>query len=536
MRSKAKEVPSTPLDVGALAGDEHGAVLFMGLFMALFLVGSLWFLIGMGDAIVVRQAAQEATDAAVFSSAAIHAKGMNIIAFLNCLMLAIVFIYLLLALVVDVILFVAGLAIAGIYTIELVPALVDAAEAVDDVAKGYKEGMAVALPLFAGIQTAVAYLAPWGGTVAAGYISHKYGFFTVAVGPSNIPGSDASVLRLLDKASGGAVAKVLPKDSGRLAAFDGATKKLGLPVKTMKMNFLCKVALSWVLDKLLAILGVIPLVGTFKNPIRNFLSNALGASVSAIHCRESGSGAAFDPKDLYDKKPASTRGGSQSQKDAAGAASASVGSLGDALFAVYAAEDWWSDKNGGPKALYSGDVKNGSEWTQIWAWTPKRFDDAQEHGVRVGTFHAGDFHGMARAPSSQLYTAQAEFYYDCKDGWKADGCNGDDVYDYTMYSMRWRARLVRYRGFGLSTFGSLFADFIGAFLTTNKMASWFKEKLGVDKLGGAVDGMLPDLFKGRLANDGKNNQEDLFTKALKKVVSASKGALAPAPQGSQALH
>ncbi|NOU31381.1 MAG: hypothetical protein HOO96_26075 [Polyangiaceae bacterium] len=522
----------------SVVGDSRGSVMFSGVFMALFLVGALWFLIGIGDAIVYRQTAQEASDSAVFSAAALHAKGMNIISFLNCLMLAIVFIYLLLAVVVDVILFVTGLAMPGIVTIWAVPELVSAAKQVDNVAKTYKQGMATALPTFAAVQTAVAYLAPWGGSLAAGSVSKRYGFFTIAVGPSNIPGSDASVRKLLGKVSGGAVDKVLPRDSGRLAAFDAATKKLGLPVRTRKMNFLCEVAVGFVMDKLFQLVKNVPLAGWFFGQIRQFLSGILSTSISEVHCREAGSNTTLDSKDLYDKKPP---GGffSQAIKRLIAAATSAVGSLAGYTFSVYQAEKWWNDDYGGPKALYSTGVRNGSEWNQIWGWTPTNYGDAQDGKVRVATYHAGSFKGATKSSglvgNHYLYTAQSEFYYDCKDAWDTAACNGDDaaLYDYTMYSMRWRARIVRYRGFGLTTFASLFGDFVGEFLTTNEMSNWYKDKLGISKAGELLPkGPIRDI----LVNRGRNNQEDLFTKGVKKIVNAGKGAVKPPRAGTQALH
>lgn len=516
---------------GKLAHDTRGAVMFAGIFAALFLTGALWFLIGIGDAIVFRESAQEATDAAVFSAAAVNAKGMNIIAFLNCLMLAIVFVYLVLALIVDVILFVTGLAIAGVYTAVAVPALVAAAQNVDEVANAYKQGMSAALPVLAGVQTGVAYLAPWGASIAGASVAQKYGFFTVAVGPSNLPGTDASVRALIDRLSGGLVSKVMPKGSGSMAALDGATKKLGLPVKTLKMNYLCKVAAAWVLDRLFALLSGIPLVGRFLGAIRTFVSAIAGAAVTGVHCREGGSGEAFDPHDLYDKKPG--RGVST-------AALAAVGSLSGVAFSVYAAEEWWSDERGGPKALFSDGVRNGSEWNQVWGWTPATYDDAEGRKVRVATYHGGAFAGALRPAGGDhglLYSAQAELYYDCDGTWTSAACNGDDVYDYTMYSLRWRSRIVRYRGFGLASFATLFGDFVGEALTSFRMLNWFKQKLGLGKLvGDKLDRNLPPLLRGLVVSRGKNNLEDLFSIATKKVVQKSKGALKPARQGASALH
>jgi hypothetical protein len=533
----AAETASAPR---SLHRDERGAVMFMGVFMALFLVGSLWFLVGIGDAIVFRESVQEATDAAVFSSAVIHAKGMNIIAFLNCLMLAIVFIYLVIALVVDALLLLAGIAASTIVLIEAVPELVEAAQTVDKVAKVYKTGMAVALPIAAGVQTAVAYLAPWGGTLAAAYVSHKYGFFTIAVGPSNVPGTDASVVNLVNKISKGKVEQVMPDGGGRRAALEGATGKLGLPVASKAMNFLCAVAVAWVLDKLMRLLAAaFPIVGPFQGRIRGFLNGILGPSVTALHCREDGSGAAFDPNDLFAKKKAPSGKGATAKKQAAlGAAATALNTLAKFTFSVYAAEKWWGDAYGGPKALYSSGVTNGSEWLQIWGFTPASLNDAQNKKVRVATYHAGSFRGVTRPTQSHTYTAQSEFYYDCKQTWGEDGCNGSDAYDYTMYSMRWRARIVRYRGFGLASFRALFADFLGEFVTAGRVLQWFKTKVGLDKIGSfdADDTALVKKLKKSLINAGQNNEEDLFGKAVKDIVSRAKGAVQPPKQGTKALH
>jgi hypothetical protein len=519
-----------------LAKDERGVVMFIGIFMALFLTGALWFIVGIGDAIVYREAAQEASDAAAFSSAAIHAKGMNIIAFLNCLMLAITFIYLVLALAVDAILFITGLAAAGIVTLWAVPELVAAAKEVDNVAGAYKRGMSVTLPTFAAVQTGVAYLAPWGSTIAAGGIAKKYGFLALALGPSHIIGADSSTLTLIDTVSRGRASTVLPPGSGRHAAFSAATAKLGLPVTSQSMNALCNVAVAFVVDKLFALLGRIPLAGKFLGAARNFVSGFLGPKVTELHCREPSSGAPFDPKDLYDKKP--PRGlFSAATRKLARAATSAIGSLAGRLFNVYAAETWWGSTRGGPKAVY-GLMTNGSEWSQIWTYTPATYDDEQDGRVRIATYRGGTFRGARRETGgASLYTAQSEFYFDCRGfyRWSSEHCNGKDQYDYTMYSLRWRSRLVRFRGFGISTVGTLFGDFVASFLTNSSFTGWIKKKL--DLAGRLERSALPKIIKGLLLNDGKNGKgADLFDRSVKLVVDKAHGALKPTRLGARALH
>src|SRR5262245_42887365 len=67
----------------ALLSDRRGAVVLMAVFMAAFLVGCLWYLIGIGDAAVYRERMQEGADAVAYTTAVYHARGMNIIATIN---------------------------------------------------------------------------------------------------------------------------------------------------------------------------------------------------------------------------------------------------------------------------------------------------------------------------------------------------------------------------------------------------------------------------------------------------------------------
>lgn len=69
--------------------DQRGAVMVVGVFMAAFLVGSLWYIIGIGDAILYRERMQDGADAVAFAAAVYHARGMNIIAMINIIMAAI---------------------------------------------------------------------------------------------------------------------------------------------------------------------------------------------------------------------------------------------------------------------------------------------------------------------------------------------------------------------------------------------------------------------------------------------------------------
>jgi hypothetical protein len=72
-----------------LLDDSRGAVMVMGVIFAALLVGILWHLVGVGDAIIYRERMQEASDSTAFESAVWHARTMNLLVVLNIIMSAI---------------------------------------------------------------------------------------------------------------------------------------------------------------------------------------------------------------------------------------------------------------------------------------------------------------------------------------------------------------------------------------------------------------------------------------------------------------
>jgi hypothetical protein len=77
---------STSERARSLLDDDRGAIMVMGIFMCSCLVAALWYLAGIGDAILYRERMQEAADAIAFSDAALHARGMNLIVMINLVM------------------------------------------------------------------------------------------------------------------------------------------------------------------------------------------------------------------------------------------------------------------------------------------------------------------------------------------------------------------------------------------------------------------------------------------------------------------
>jgi len=66
--------------------DTRGAILIVGVVFGVLLVGALWHIAGIGDAIAWRERAQDAADAGAFENAVWNARGMNVIVAINIVM------------------------------------------------------------------------------------------------------------------------------------------------------------------------------------------------------------------------------------------------------------------------------------------------------------------------------------------------------------------------------------------------------------------------------------------------------------------
>ncbi len=73
-----------------LGRNQQGAIVLLGLFIAIALVGLLFYLVGIGQVIFQRERMQDAADAVALATAIGHARGMNLLAFINLVMAALV--------------------------------------------------------------------------------------------------------------------------------------------------------------------------------------------------------------------------------------------------------------------------------------------------------------------------------------------------------------------------------------------------------------------------------------------------------------
>ncbi len=67
--------------------DENGAVMVVAIAFSVVLVGMLWAVISLGNRVEIKEGMQGSADTAAFSAAVIMAKGMNIISFLNIIVM-----------------------------------------------------------------------------------------------------------------------------------------------------------------------------------------------------------------------------------------------------------------------------------------------------------------------------------------------------------------------------------------------------------------------------------------------------------------
>jgi hypothetical protein len=264
-----------------LIKDQRGGVMLIGLFMALSLIGALWFLIGIGDAIVFRDHMQEVADSVAFSSAAVHARGMNMIAALNLILFAMISLYLILALI-DLI----SVAVAAALTVcSLAPtpaAPVCAGPA--GIARGvhtfthtiwelYCAPAQLFLSLSSMVQSAVGLLAPWGGLLSGIDSAHAYDQEGIALSPSMIPGAAISSGGLNPLGGGPFRTARKAAKSGKdpKFSFRGIDARLGLPVVNQELREGCghpaRFAVEFAYQKLAEIPGLGPILNFGVGPI-----------------------------------------------------------------------------------------------------------------------------------------------------------------------------------------------------------------------------------------------------------------------------
>ena len=450
-----------------VCGDERGAILVMGIFMCACMVSILWYLAGLGDAIVFRERMGEAADATAFTAAVLHARGMNLLVMINLIMACILALRVALK-VAYVVLNV--LAIAFSWVPGVGEALEGAAQFVEGVSSAADPAITAALE---------------GLTAVEGIIPH-------VVPPAAIAGSVQVSLKY----------NPLVKEA---AAANPVTTLEGLPVEAGDPGVLCFQAGKAVVD---IIFAIIPHV----DKIKSIVGGAFGDLVAAggdYFCELGGgtsgppdiSGLINDSADKgcdqqKDKLQTDSDTAAQAYQDACDSYRASCSSQllpneepatltakqqadlsqlqGDAAtkkakLDAFDGDDCRKDakdkintkmknkpsSSGGggniaPRRVIA-DWMNGVPNAQMLAVAvgDTKYLNSAPKGVSVGQWQSG---GTITVPeSAQFSLAQAEYFYDCSGKWETDSCNGKsksglrkDEQELAMWNFRWRARLRRY--------------------------------------------------------------------------------------------
>ncbi|MBS2014640.1 MAG: hypothetical protein JST00_17260 [Deltaproteobacteria bacterium] len=459
--------------------DKRGAVMLMGLCMSCFLIGGLWFVIGIGDAIVYRDAMQEATDHAVFTSAVMHAKGMNFISACNLVMIALVAIHIIMGIIHDILL------AACIIFFPSCPAWISYRNVWVNVSKALKYGCVGLHYLEMGASAGYPFIGAYKGYKVGG----DYGTFgrkrdvtVITVSTSMAPGSAMNgIVNAMFKQ------KPAAKDDkgAKIPATNGYSpaKKHFLPVEAKKYDELCKRIARRGFDALLGMTGRNP-----SGKIMRVVRGIIGGALTCRYCNDLKGGCISTVTDSINKgndgvdkenaertqrngnlkpgeKPEDISGKVDTTKGAGGTDSSQTpgGNLDPGL------DSWWGAD--GPMLPWGGTF-NGSPWQQIWGinWMPE-YEDLQQNKVRL----AERKYGQTKDTKSPFFVAQAEFYFDCTDEWGKYECNEDDN---AGYQIKWRARL---RQVALPQIGSLLSSFAFDFLKNSE--GWKKVK---DALKGAL--------------------------------------------------
>jgi hypothetical protein len=399
-----------------LRHDNRGAIMLTGLFMACFLIGSLWFVIGMGDAIVFRDRMQEATDHGAYASAALHAKGMNFITLCNVVLLAAVTIHLILGIIHDIALAICIVSVGfacGFWT------------GVRKIYTGYFDILKPAGQVIHIAAKVASYGYPVMGVIEGMQIGRSY----------EKKGSDVTVIPLSTSLLPGALIRGLGVSS---------MKKEGLPVEARKFSYVCKkvtnVGFAALFQRALGISGK-----SVGGKVLDVVKAIIGGVLEARYCNSMGGGSSTrvldkigdgnkridEENERIDRANAMRLPGMPKEERQERVETGGSGGI-DPGFNAF----WGKD---GPYVVF-GAGRNGNEWFQTYALNVgPDFEDENERKIAL----AKGPNTLAKYMANEKpfgYASQAEFYFDCDQKWNDDHCNNEDN---ALFQIKWRARLRR---------------------------------------------------------------------------------------------
>jgi hypothetical protein len=441
-----------------LAGDNQGAIMVIGIFMACAMIGLMWEFIGLGDAMIWRDRSQEASDAVAFSSAAVQARAMNFIAFLNMIMLLMTILYLASAFlynILDLVLVIVGRedkgawwdgnpfldqceehegetdlisAAASLIGIPAEPLIDIASYFCSPIASGvepvhdglkkfidkYRDIMVKTMPYMADAQTLIATAAPFAGALTGSVVGYSY--------------QDYGKNRLGTSISGTMIpASVFPNKNewthdGK--KYEAGDNRIFLPVEEKKMNELCVKAGDEIMS---FVKGKVPgIIATVVNLIIGGISGAMKDSF----CKKGADGMFPTLEDGIEGVFLWSGPGKDTEPF---------------HFPDSSKGEFW-EKSGGPKHVVEY-AENGNDWMQVYGLVLGT--NAPENSQRKVATNGFNW-ATAAIPQAgfAVYMSQAEFYFDCTKKWPDPGCNYKDL---SMYELSWRARMRRVHALNWAT-------------------------------------------------------------------------------------
>jgi hypothetical protein len=470
--------------VRTVRDDQRGAIMVLGIFMCSCIVGVLWYIAGIGDAIVYRERMQEAADAVAFSGATLHARGMNLIVLLNLLMAVV------LAVRVALKMLILALEIATVFftALAVVPfmewaggvatATGNASGQLQSILKNIDPLIDDALEALHSVETVVQRIVPPAATLGAAMVGEKYNPpVTIPAGTDldevgkGLPVTDGSE-DVLCKKAGEAVAMVIewplsiiPGISDGLKLFRGM---LG-SITEAGAGYFCEMGSG----------GQAPnLDSIYSNNAKQVCDNQQSGNQKkydqASAAWHQACSAANPPATCMDPDPLTGDQSSMTYDDKK-LSLATINKLksleGDVDHWHQEVENFDNDQcnkdqkkemqqqtktqqnNGSHSSgnkkpmMVRTDWKNGVNNSQFLSLITGDTKTLQigPRGVKIGAFKDRRQHDPKASLATKFSFAQAEFFYDCSGEWDSSSCNNEeDTHESAMWHFRWRARLRRF--------------------------------------------------------------------------------------------
>jgi hypothetical protein len=479
--------PALAVRARALATETRGTILVIAIFMSACLVGCVWYMYGLGEAMVYRQQLRAAADATAFDSAVVHAVGMNVVAMTNIVMACVLSILLLLQ-----ILLLIGIAATIIAAIAEVPTLggdtpvtagfFEFSEGVFDVIEEVQDpifGIIAALNVTAAVESV---LFPWAGVMVAHDVPEShYGKaaldgdgvqpFSFALIPTRIPFGSPWAEQVIGDKFGEWLASKSPilrklfakTDKGGLglgapnpAKFLSSVSRYGLPTTEDNFSTLCAHSAHELVDEFVylnpfgavfaTVVDRFPPAKAFLNGFEWFFGIAVGAE-PGIFC--SGVDPQFALQNEFGASIGAIKGILNNPVVPGPAKTALKKFTGFVDKALRKSPKSWKSVALPMKTftLYA----NGNMFGQIWATIggDNTLTTGAISGVEVASWGASSDQ-PTDATGETIDYAEAEFYYDC--GAEQAAANpfpsssplGAACTKDNLWNMNWKARLRRW--------------------------------------------------------------------------------------------